>query len=103
VAPAAPPVLGIQGQTDTTSPPASPSAWQSAWDTIKTGATGAWDFGRGFVLQGKDTVVGIIEMATDPIGTAKGLWQAATHPPDPLQAIKTSLVDAWNDNPSEFL
>ena len=62
-----------------------------------------WDFGKGFVLQAWDTVKGLAHVVMHPIETVKGLWSAITHPVATYHAIKDSLVNAWNENPDEFV
>jgi Flp pilus assembly pilin Flp len=62
-----------------------------------------WDFGKGFVLQAWDTVKGLAHVVMHPIETAKGLWSAITHPVATYHAIKDALVEAWHENPDEFV
>jgi Flp pilus assembly pilin Flp len=62
-----------------------------------------WDVGKGFVLQGWDTVKGLAHIVMHPIETAKGLWFAVTHPVQTYHALKDAVVQAWNENPEEFV
>lgn len=43
-----------------------------------------------------DTVKGIWEANTDPIGTVSNLWTAATHPILTFNVLKDDLVNQWN-------
>jgi hypothetical protein len=70
---------------------------KSLWDR-------AVDVGKGFVVDGLwGTVTGVYDMVTDPVGTAKGLWFAATHPVESFNAIKDGIVQAWNENPERLI
>jgi WXG100 family type VII secretion target len=53
------------------------------------------DFFIGMWEEGKDMVTGLYKLVTDPIGTAKGLWQAVTHPRQLWEAFKKPYVEAW--------
>lgn len=50
--------------------------------------SGAWD-------EAKDMVGGLWNMATDPVGTAKGLWYGVTHPGELWSAFQQPYVEAW--------
>jgi hypothetical protein len=45
--------------------------------------------------EGKDMVMGLVNLVTDPIGTAKGLWHGITHPGELWEAFKQPYVEAW--------
>ena len=47
--------------------------------------------------EGKDMVTGLYTMVTDPVGTAKGLWYAVTHPKEFWNAFKEPYVESWNN------
>ncbi|WP_191126242.1 T7SS effector LXG polymorphic toxin [Cerasibacillus terrae] len=71
----------------------------SIWDKIKGGTAtvgrtlkGA---GLGIYDVGKDTVVGIYDMITDPEGTAESLYQAASHPIDTGKYIAQAISDSY--------
>src|SRR5699024_7740337 len=71
----------------------------SSWDKIKGGTAtvgrtlkGA---GLGIYDVGKDTVVGIYDMITDPQGTAESLYQAASHPIDTGKYIAQAISDLY--------
>ena len=53
------------------------------------------DFFVGVWEEGKDMVMGLYNLVTDPIGTAKGLWHGITHPPELWEAFKQPYVEAW--------
>src|SRR4030067_1540118 len=53
------------------------------------------DFFVGMGEEGKDMVLGLYNLVTDPIGTAKGLWHGITHPPELWEAFKQPYVEAW--------
>jgi WXG100 family type VII secretion target len=53
------------------------------------------DFFVGMWEEGKDMVMGLYNLVTDPIGTAKGLWHGITHPPELWEAFKQPYVEAW--------
>jgi WXG100 family type VII secretion target len=64
-------------------------------DAIGTALGHVGDFFVGLWEEGKDMVTGLYNMVTDPVGTAKGLWQAVTHPGLLWEALKTPYVEAW--------
>jgi WXG100 family type VII secretion target len=53
------------------------------------------DFFVGMWEEGKDMVMGLYNLVTDPIGTAKGLWHGITHPGELWEAFKQPYVEAW--------
>lgn len=57
---------------------------------------GVKDFFGGVYAEGKDMVVGLKNLVTDPIGTAKGLWHGITHPSELWDAVKQPYVEDWN-------
>lgn len=63
-------------------------AAQTAWGHVADFFTGMWD-------EGKDMVTGLVHLVTDPVGTAKGLWQGITHPKLMWEAFKGPYVEAW--------
>ena len=64
------------------------SALGSALGHIGDFFVGMWD-------EGKDMVMGLYNLVTDPIGTAKGLWHGITHPGELWEAFKQPYVEAW--------
>jgi Flp pilus assembly pilin Flp len=64
---------------------------------------GLLDVGKGFVFQAWDTVKGLAHIVMHPVETVKGLWHAVTHPVQTFHAIKDAVVQAWNENPEEFV
>lgn len=71
----------------------------SIWDKIKgaTATVGRTLKGAGLGIYdvGKDTVVGIYDMITDPEGTAESLYQAASHPIDTGKYIAQAISDSY--------
>jgi len=59
------------------------------------GAVG--DFFTGVWKEGKDTVLGLVNMVIHPIETAKGIGHAITHPGEFWEAFKQPYVEAWED------
>ena len=53
------------------------------------------DFFVGMWEEGRDMVMGLYNLVTDPIGTAKGLWHGITHPGELWEAFKQPYVEAW--------
>ncbi len=64
------------------------SAVGTAWGHVSDFFIGMWD-------EGKDMVTGLVNLVTDPIGTAKGLWHGITHPGELWAAFKEPYVEAW--------
>jgi WXG100 family type VII secretion target len=94
---------GGTAQTGTAAQTDGGGFWGGLWDGVKSVAGGVWEgvkqvggFIEGFVLQGIDTVAGLWNIVSDPIGTVKGLWYAVTHPGEAWEAIKKPFVDDWN-------
>lgn len=52
---------------------------------------------RGFVLQGKDTVVGLAHIVVHPIETVEGLWFAVNNPETIAKVIAISLDESLED------
>jgi len=46
------------------------------------------DFFVGMWEEGKDMVMGLYNLVTDPIGTAKDLWHGITHPGAPVPRVR---------------
>lgn len=61
---------------------------------------GYWsDVGQVFVgygLAGRDTAVGLYNVAAHPINTAVGLYNVAANPVQAYNAVSTSLANTWN-------
>ncbi|MEP7357555.1 MAG: WXG100 family type VII secretion target [Anaerolineales bacterium] len=57
--------------------------------------SGVGDFFKGAFDEAKDMVGGLWHVATDPIGTIKGLAFAVTHPAQLWEAFKKPYVEAW--------
>jgi len=57
--------------------------------------SGVGDFFSGAWSELKDMAGGLWQMATDPIGTAQGLWYGVTHPGELWSAFKQPYVEAW--------
>ncbi len=65
---------------------------------------GIKDFVVGAGKELKDMVVGVWNMVTSPIETAKGIWHAVTHPGEFWEAFKAPYVEAWeNGRPWEAI
>lgn len=65
---------------------------------------GIKDFFVGAGKELKDMVVGVWNMVTSPIETAKGIWHAVTHPGEFWEAFKAPYVEAWeNGRPWEAI
>lgn len=65
------------------------------FETAQTALGHVGDFFIGMWDEGKDMVTGLYKLVTDPIGTAKGLWQGITHPKMLWEAFKGPYVEAW--------
>ncbi len=61
-------------------------------DTIMGGIS---DFVAGMGDELGDMIHGLVNMVTDPIGTAQGLWHAVQHPDQLWEAFKQPYVEAW--------
>jgi WXG100 family type VII secretion target len=91
---------GTTGAGDGNSGGATPGA-PSAGGDAGSGGGGGWlsqvgGFFEGLWEGGKDTVLGLWSVVTDPIGTAKGLWMAVQNPSLVWEAFKKPFVDDWN-------
>jgi len=60
----------------------------TAWGHVADFFIGMWE-------EGKDMVTGLVNLVTDPVGTAKGLWHGITHPGELWEAFKQPYVEAW--------
>lgn len=58
---------------------------------------GVGDFFTGIWKEGKDTVLGLVNMVIHPIETAKGIAHAVTHPSEFWEAFKQPYVEAWEN------
>lgn len=67
---------------------AAAGALSTAWGHVSDFFIGMWD-------EGKDMVTGLVNLVTDPVGTAKGLWHGITHPGELWAAFKEPYVEAW--------
>ncbi len=65
------------------------------FETAQTALGHVGDFFIGMWDEGKDMVTGLYKLVTDPVGTAKGLWQGITHPKMLWEAFKGPYVEAW--------
>jgi hypothetical protein len=50
----------------------------------------------GYGLAGRDTAVGLWNVAAHPVNTVEGLYNVGTHPVQAYNAISTSLANTWN-------
>jgi pilus assembly protein Flp/PilA len=80
---------------------AAPTAERSSG--ISAVAGNVWSFGKGFVLQGWDTVVGIYDIVRDPVGAAQGIGHAIAHPVQTYEALRDSLAEAWQRDPADVM
>jgi pilus assembly protein Flp/PilA len=101
--PGAPGAAALPGGAGTGSGALSTGDPSTASQGGKSWGQKLWDFGKGFVSQGVDTVTGLIDIVRDPAGTAQGLWYAVTNPVQTAGAIKDAVVAAWNEDPEGFL
>ncbi|HEY3061502.1 MAG TPA: WXG100 family type VII secretion target [Chloroflexota bacterium] len=74
---------------------AEASAGEDSGGLLSSIAGGVGDFFTGFFDEGKDMVMGLVNMVVHPVDAAKGLWHGITHPGELWDAIKKPYVDAW--------
>ncbi|MEJ7734968.1 MAG: hypothetical protein WKG00_37990 [Polyangiaceae bacterium] len=87
---------------------ATPSDGGGFWNGVGNFLSDAWgvtkSVGKGFFVDGLwGTVTGIWQVVTHPIDTVQGLWSAVTHPVQTFNAVKDSLVNAWNEDPARLI